>query len=363
MKNSNPNSETPCSTLPKRGGWHRLFFWGLLGGGLLFLLMALFLVSITLPNLREVPPPEVSGPHQVVQSQKSSNHSTSPTSGTLAASASTTGTQSFSLDDFPHLSPPMRELTQVWLDRCAETNQALEAIPDPTLRAKASVSLKIRARVQNLLNLPLRWDQRSNEEVRKYLHDWGILGESIPKEELDMARASSPLVPELMYYDSGSESRLEEVKVLSQNHPEFVRALRKELVSTLAIRDRMDYEFTIHKEDWRLATDQCRDPRWLFNRDEFGTLMLERLGRGTIYGYAGRAYDVARKETDENRVRATNSMWNEEAYCWRQRGIRGMIGLGARSYQRALEGELKEQAHTPLHKTLNKVSGWVVGHI
>jgi hypothetical protein len=359
MKNSSPNSEGPCSTQPKRRFWRRLFLWMILAGGFLFFLLTVFLISITLPNLREATPPEISGPHQVVRSPKPSNSSTSPTSGTLSVSASTSGTQSFSLDDFPHLSPPMRELTQTWLDRCAETNQALEAIPDPTLRAKASVSLKIRARVQNLLNLPLRWDQRSNEEVRQYLYGWAW--EFPPKEEFDMARASSRLISELMYYGNSSEPRLEESRQLHKNHPEFVRALQKELASTLAIKDRMDYEFTIHKEDWRSAASQCRDPRWLLNRDEFGTLMGRRAG--TIYGYDMETWEKICKEAKEDQIRAANSLWNEEAYCWRQRGIRGMIGLGARSYQRALEGELKEQAHTPLHKTLNKVSDWVVGYI
>jgi hypothetical protein len=118
MTKLNANSDNTPSTPPKRGGWRRLFLWGALAGGVVFVLLLIILIALTVPNLRrEVAPPEVSGAHRVTQSQNSPEHLTLPTSGTLSVSVSTSGTQPFNLDDFPHLSPTMRKMTQEWLDQ------------------------------------------------------------------------------------------------------------------------------------------------------------------------------------------------------------------------------------------------------
>ncbi len=155
----NLNTDThPISIPAKRGFWGRFLFRGMIVGGIFLVLLLAFLVAVTVPNLRrKVSPPEISGVEQV--ERNTSESSTSPTSGTLPASDSTSGTQPIlNLDDYPHLSPKMRELTQAWLDQCAKTDKALDTITDPTLRAQVRTYLKEQRKIQAFLNLPLEWD-------------------------------------------------------------------------------------------------------------------------------------------------------------------------------------------------------------
>ncbi|HNY27666.1 MAG TPA: hypothetical protein PKH31_09825 [Candidatus Sumerlaeota bacterium] len=167
------DSNIPSPMPPRKAGWRRFFLWTLLGTGVLFFLALVLLIALTVPNLRrEVTPPEVSGAHRVGQSKNAPDHPTAPTSGTLSVSVSPSGTSPLNLDNFPHLSPTMRKMTQDWLDRCAETDRALAAIADPALRAQMAELLKDRGNMRAFLNLPLEWENLPYEEAHNHVWEW-----------------------------------------------------------------------------------------------------------------------------------------------------------------------------------------------
>jgi hypothetical protein len=303
MTNPNPDPNPSSSPSPKRGLGHRLFLWGLLGGGFLFLLMALFLISITLPNLREVPPPEISGPHQVVQSQKPLNSPTSPTSQTLTVDAS--GKPGIPrLDDFSHLSPPMRELVRTWIARCEETNQALDTIPDPTLRAQVIAFLTNgRENLRKFLNCPLEWGKLPYEEA--YEHATEYLAQPLYNSE----------------WPSGN---LKEIRTIYSKEGRTADSLSR----------RTSLEFFAYNHQWNVAVRTPID-------DSLLSLWCQEAG----YEYP------------------ESSTWNEEVYSWRQMGGRGLVGLTARSCQRALRNTQLKNRHPRLYGALDSVTTIPIGII
>jgi len=294
MVDSNANSNTPTSPPTKRGGWRRLFFWGFLasGGGLFVLLV--FLISVTVPNLRrEVPPPDISGPQQVSQSQSSPDH---PTSKTLSISSPTSGTQSFlNLDEFPLLSPKMRKLTQAWLDQLDTTSQALETISDPAQRAQVLAYLTAsRERIREILNLPLKWDNQTFEDTDRYLNARSVH----PYSEIP-----NPAMPSFKDYG--------EWNLFRSTYPEFDKAFQQEEFNSFILTYRMGFEFYIHNGHWNSAAYNC--------------IVADK------------------RHCSTSTLRGDMNSWEEEVYCLQQMGAPGWAGLAGRSYQRALDSRWQDQ--------------------
>jgi hypothetical protein len=254
--------------------------------------MALFLVSITLPNLREATPPEISGPSQGSPSQSSLD---SPTYRTLTVD--TSGKPGIPrLDDYPHLSPPMRELVRTWIAQCEETNQALDTITDPAQRAQVIAFLTNgRENMRKFLNCPLEWEELPYEEA--YKHATEYLAQSLYNSE----------------WPSGD---LEEIRTV----------WGKEGGSSCSLSRRIALEFFAYNRQWNVAAELCVD------NNESSHLLQES-------GYAP----------------LNASTWNEEAYSWRQLGGRGLVCLTVRSCRRALENTPLESRHPTLYSTLNGV--------
>ncbi len=223
MADSNANPGLP-STSPRRGFWRRLLFRGILVGGVCVVLFLIFLIAITVPNLRrEVTPPEISGPGQVERNE--SVPSTPPSSGT----------QPFlNLDDYPHVSPTLRKLAQAWLDRVPETDKTLDTITDPALRAQVREFLKERRRIQTFLNLPLKWDKLTRLEWGK-----GLAYSEIP----------NPTMPTIEGYGDWNQ--------LLETYPEFGRAFEEERSWASVLGERMRFEFEVHGERWDSAALYC----------------------------------------------------------------------------------------------------------
>jgi len=312
MTDKNQNPDSPLSPSPKRGLGRRLFLWGLLAVGLLFFLLTVFLISITLPNLREATPPEISGPHQVAQSQNLSNHPTSPTSQTLSVSTSTSGTQSLSLDDFPHLSPRMRELTQDWLEKHEEMRQAIETqITDPVLRTQALTKLKdLQEKVRAFLNLPLEWENLT------YAEAWQRQVGDKPS----------------LYFNLVGDTEAETSRFRTE-YPKLGRMLLSERMCVFGISSRTGFELFIHYQDWGAAVDD-----------------------GMSYMHPPEFF-----QSFQSQGKTYNS-WEEETYCWQQLGGPGLVGLTARSYQRALDTGIQDH-NSRLYQNLRVLGAPVVDRV
>ena len=50
---------------------------------------------------------------------------------------------------------------------------------------------------------------------------------------------------------------------------------------------------------------------------------------------------------------AEMNTWNEEVYCWRQLGGRGVVSLAARSYQNTIRNTSLEERHPSLFAILD----------
>jgi hypothetical protein len=294
-------SSASPSPHPKRP-FRRFFIWMVLGGISLLFLGLVLLIGLTLPDLRrEVTPPEISGPQRVVPSSDSSKNASFPTSGTLSVSGDTSGTSgSLNLDDFPHLSPKMRELAQVWLDRCEETSQALDAITDPALRAQALGYLKTR-KIRGFLNLPLEWRTCPYKEALQH-----VIGDY----RVDR------------FYGRDNPNNL---PLFYPQCPEFDKALKKELNCFVRASARLSLELSMFYKHWGNTTQLC-----------VPMTLTERVS-----------------PIQEN---LHNETWEEEVYCWRQMGPKGMLGLTARSYQRALM-KVANDSRSPLVQKLYAAGG------
>jgi len=277
-----------------------------MGVGTLLLVVGL-LVAITIPNLRrEVAPPEISGPEQVERNTAKS--SAPPTSRTLTVASPTSATQPLlNLDDFPHLSPKMRELAQAWLDQCSETNKALDAIADPTLRAQASACLKDRDRMRAFLNRPLNWDGKKFQLALHNMLWW--------KFETPYGPNSFPLSEYLLDAVPPGEGFEDQCRLFDQC-PEFKNAFRMELYGGWALNTRMTFEYNTQSGLW--------------NNAALTFLMADKMRRGERMNFGPRyreLYEVV--------------SWDEEVYCMRQMGGRGLAMLTASSYSHALKTHLE----------------------
>jgi len=298
MTESNANRNASFSPAPKRGVRRFLLWMVLAGGGSLFL-FGVFLVAITVPNLRcEVAPPEISGLEQVAR-----NASDHPTSNTLSVSTlspsvpPTSGTQSLlNLDDFPHLSPTMRTLAQAWLDRCAENDRLLDTLSDPAQRDLVlAILMKGREKISALLNLPLRWDGQKFEDIDRYLNGWPS------HQELEENR------------------NYEEYKKFLNAYPELKIACGQELIRDKTLWKRMAFEFYVQGSHWDSAILTCAVSDYYTYWDKNGRLRRDCEGMNS---------------------------WEEEVYCLRQMGAPGWVCLAGRSYQRVFDSRLQDHLQT-----------------
>jgi hypothetical protein len=299
-----------------------------------------FLLSITLPDLRrKVTPPEISGPERGTVSQDSSKAVSSPTSGTLSVSGDTFGILgSLNLDDFPHLSPKMRELAQGWLDQCEETSKALDAITDPVLRAQALGYLKDREKVWAFLNRPLEWGHQGFEAYQKAAENWR-LGRPYSAERERLYAG-----PEIAYtasgeFDTGSGKSLEEVEEFRKKCGEFVMAFQKEKTRFEILGRRAFFEFCVQDGQWAQAALDCdRNARQSQGGDNF------RLFQWDYY-----------RTPEFGEV----STWDEELYCLQQSNL-GASYRSMRSYEHLLDTRLQGRVPQELFLGLRGVGEWWV---
>jgi hypothetical protein len=166
MSESGPDAITEASTSipPKRRLWIHLFLWGFLGGGILFSGFLVFLIRLTLPDLRrEGTPPEISGTEQIARvdnNEKTLRPDNAPTSRTAVLDQS--GRVVLNLDDFPHLSPTMRQFAEAWVEAWNETIRKIEVIDEPVLRGQLLEKMSRYADAfKSLLDFPVEWEKNS----------------------------------------------------------------------------------------------------------------------------------------------------------------------------------------------------------
>ncbi len=285
------SSASSSSTSSKRGFWRRLFRWCLLGGGIFFGVFLVFLVKITLPDLRrEVAPPEISGPEQIARvdnTRENPQLGDAPTSKTAALDQS--GRVILDLDDFPHLSPTMRREAETWV-RTWNTRIVPDilAIEDPDLRKqKWDLTSEYIEILRSHLNLPVEWETLSNatayektEACSSYWHNKPLLA-----------------------------------------HPGFS-----------ALQERLRFERAVYYEDWAEAVG-FRDTGVWAKRVASNGMQYSSDFDWRDLGNAGVETGVSRP-TDRD-------FWNERVYCWRQMGFVGQLGLVANSYERSLRTQMR----------------------
>lgn len=307
MPDSNPNSNTGVSVPAKRGGWRRLFLWSVLTGAVLFVSFLILLTVLTVPNLRrDVAPPEVSGAHRVSRRTIPESPGVLPSASSESAIAPSRppsgGPSLFNLDDFPHLSPTMRTLSQAWLDQCGETSRALDSIPDPDRRNQMLHFLKIRKdKMRAFLNAPLEWKDQTFKEAES--RTW---------------RARS------IYYGG-----------IFDFCPELDATLRKEANRSNVLSERMAFEYYASLKMWDLAADACG---WADREASYQHEFLKAWRRGR---------ELPADPESLAGYREVNT-WDEEVYCLRQMGGRGLVALTARSYQQAVGARMKGQENSTL---------------
>jgi hypothetical protein len=309
MPDSNPDSNPGVSVPAKRGGWRRFFLWSALTGAVLVVSFLILLTVLTVPNLRrEVAPPEVSGTHRIGRTAPESPSVLPPASSESATSPSQVSAKTpslFNLDDFPHLSPTMRTLSQAWLDQCEETSRALDSIPNPELRDRMLQFLRIRKdKMRAFLNAPLKWEDQTFKDAESRI--WR--GRSI--------------------YGVGGRS------------PEELDAtLRKEANRFDVLSKRMSFEYYASRKMWDLAADACG---WADREASYQHEFLKAWRRGR---------ELPADPESRAGYREVNT-WDEEVYCLRQMGGRGLVALTARSYQQAVGARMKGQENSTLFQVV-----------
>ncbi|HNY29045.1 MAG TPA: hypothetical protein PKH31_16860, partial [Candidatus Sumerlaeota bacterium] len=268
-----PDNLTPP---PPKKHFGRFLLWAALVGGLCLFLFLVLLVAVTTPNLRrEAAPPEISGPKQ---RERLSGASDSPTSKALPPSGGvTSGTHPLlNLDEFPYLSPKMRELAQAWLDQSAETDRALDSVADPVLHARIAAFLKGRgAKMRTFLNFPLEW------------------GDQPFQKTLDALA--------LYRFSNRDETDTEAWKQILLQCPEFADVFEKERGRSSVLKFRLSFEFCAERQHWNSAAEWCAAADRMSHLDY----------------------------PDLAPLRDMNG-WDEEIYCWRQMGPTGLAALTAR---------------------------------
>jgi hypothetical protein len=237
-------------------------------------------------------------------------------SKTLSSETFTSGTlTTLNLDDYPHLSPKMRELAQTWFDQYRKTIEALDAIPDPALRAQAAATLENRWKMQLFLKLSLEW---GNQTYRDAYTRMAVLDGQMR----DCGRSAYENINELVCPKKG-ETNNHFIQQLSSECPEFTEIFRKEASHFVALTYRMQFELSAYHQKWIQAEFGC------YVNNIFALMAPEG-------GVLRDAYS-----------------WDEEVYCLRQLGGRGIAALVARSYQRALDSHVTN----PLNPLFSKIRG------
>lgn len=327
-------SGTDSSIRPKpRFG--RYLRWVMFGATAVVFLFCAFLIAITIPNLRrEVAPPEISGVEQLARN--AAKPSAPPTPRTLSGSAdvSTSGTCPLNLDDFPHLSPTMRNLAQGWLDQCAETDRLIAAISDPALRAQALSLLKGReTRMRAFLNLPLEWESQPCRETFRHLTGAAIRQNPYGAAYFGLRNSYQHFVPE--------EIAAAPIEFL-QKLPELADSLGREVTRLDVMTERMYFELQVRNRMWNTAAVSC--------------VRADRAAHANFYNQ--KPYDAWVRERQ-----AEAYAWEEEVYCMRQAGVAGLAGLTAHSYQRALDSLMDDPDpslfYHQSHELLREGGDWV----
>jgi hypothetical protein len=220
---------------------------------------------------------------------------------------STSATQAQeNLDDFPHLSPTLRNLARVWFERCAETDKAIETIPDLTLRRQAIVFLEgRREKMRAFLNFPLEWKSPPGPQTEEI---W----------------------TRFRFYNRDAVDEEAWNNLLTQ-YPDFADVLEREQRRLHVARFRMFFELCAHNRRWDEAAEWCAS--------------AERISRLDY--------------PDLSEFREV-SQWDEEVYCWRQMGPTGVLALSARSYQRALDTRMQNLPTSPFYHRLRMAGDLVV---
>jgi hypothetical protein len=316
MSGLSKNSEASPSSPPKRWG-RRLFLWGILVSGGCLVLFLVLLAGITLPNLwREIPPPEISGSKRI-----SGNVPDQPMPKALSSETFTSGTlTTLNLDDYPYLSPKMRELAQTWFDQYRQTIEALDTIPDPALRAQAAATLENRWKMQLFLKLPLEWGNQTHRDAFTRM--------AVSDAQMLDRRSAYANINELVY-PGMSKGQNPFIQQLSSECPEFTEIFRKEASYFVALTTRMQFELSAYHQKWIQTEFVC----WATNT--FALMAPESTILRDAYS------------------------WEDEVYCLRQLGGRGIAALVARSYQRALDSHVTNQMN-PLFLKIRGVGNLVL---
>jgi hypothetical protein len=220
----------------------------------------------------------------------------------------------------------MRNLTRDWFDLCAETDQALAAITDPALRAQAAALLKNRGKATNeFLNRPLEWGKGGDwmtEEFQNYRKRDAIYGEYCIFRMLRWINCVPTDFTQLRIawrnYPGFDPQKVDELAQLLEKCPAFSATISKEATRLRDISGRMDFEFYVYHRKWDWAAEESyiryREPIH-FLRDDPPPL--------------------------EEPLQVTSL--EEQMYCMRQMGIRGKVGVVARTYRQALRSHWKKQ--------------------
>jgi hypothetical protein len=207
----------------------------------------------------------------------------------------------------------MRTLTQAWLDQCAQTSQALEAITDPALHERVRASLEDR-----------------NEKMRQFLRRAGDWNNQAYKEDY-RSQFDPWTVP--IYRDWNSH---EEVLF----HPQCAELNRSILLEKYRIGElasRMEFELFVHTQEWGIALEIGADYTNVPFRIPDPEIFHNALYAEPENEPAGNLPDPDLLPHD-----AVFS-WEEEIYCWQQLGNLGLLGLTARSYQKALDNQMENR--------------------
>jgi len=297
-----PNSIPPS---PPARRFHSVRFWTNVGCGFFLFLFLVFLFITVIPDLcRRVPPPEISGRNATESEPPDSDPIETGKDGPDATSRTLAVTLSLpNLDDFPSLSPRMKELARTWLDQCAETSQALAAISDPVEREQARAYLKEqREKIHAILALPGNWDRQAFQNMNRWYF--------MPSEN-----------------ERGGIYTIGREDYLLIRSPEFRAAFQEEATRFWTLSERMAFEFYVHEGDWKLAAESCAIADRYSSWEHSSYLRWDKM-----------------------------NSWEEELYCLRQMGAPGLPCLLGRSYQRAFDSGWSAQS--PDNKRMVELRHW-----
>jgi hypothetical protein len=237
----------------------------------------------------------------------------------------------------------MRNLAQDWLDLCAETDQAFAAITDPALRAQAAALLKNRGEINAFLNLPLEWgkeiDWMGEMSTARAKRQVAIYGGCFESAALGLYRRYYPdrlseYRERLKLFAGSDPEKIDEITEFQGKCPAFATAIGKEADKIGALTNRMEFESYVCYQKWyRSANMGFFDFYNLHNTQEDAPLMEEFSPIMTR---------------------------DEEMYCMRQMGVGGKIGVITRTFQEAMESQMKNRIPTSYYRVANEAGDVVL---